>query len=1362
MKIVWQVSAAMLCLLPALSGSPCTADYVYDAGVEECISLSPEMPEIAEDPIELIGDLEENPDGTDENGGFLEGEPLVPAERVNESDLNRILGEGIDSGIDHEVDAVREIRLVKPEDEGILQLAAEESGKTAETAADALSALDEGAELDRSVEESLENSGNAGDRQNGIPLDYEPAADRASAMAYLSSFMLSKVRDGSGEYDETTDLEGNDSDGTNGVVRTNDDLTYIYSYSTALGDSCMYNTIRGTRLYIEYLLPFGTEQAEFNLKAMPWLKGDAPDGGPCLTVSEDGSFQRLVGYRELPDRCTSDGRSYDVPGAGTVNCVIRVKSIASETEVSCSACAWLMKPDNRQASEDSLTQKADTSKISPVVRVSAGPYLRLTFEKSSKVTQVGSRIEEDTPLFDLSDGQTTNLGGTSRVFYFCVRSGKPNGSIKGVDPVDTNRRIHIEADTDFGVNRNVSTDLALYDLRTLSMRDSEGCIRGVYHSETVKSPSDGNNGEFGEIVKDSVRIRDGRIAFDIEGMKSRPGGLISHGTVTFIQKEDPADTAGRPIYWAEMKSVKLLGTPLLTPGGERDFQTGSTFRISNQVDPSGRWDSHLILCSDQGLSYPVSSSNMSTDGAVGYGMNFNCYLTTSYYPASEKEFEKSRDYFILWDNRKTGLRRGGDSAVLTALDEGALCRYVTKADGGLWADDAEMYSVDFASAEVYRSLRIWPDYDGAEAFLKGIHPDEEDVSRYICGVVCEAHGIPAQAVGRHYYQRICLAMKVLEIPENIGTCSAFIQAVRTYSRQITTSYSSDTGIGTDPAIPGKYRIRNWNLLPTQYEPTVWEDGALVPSSLTELNTLHKGTTLYIMPYTLSVREYYEGGLEAVTFDLSEDEKIRIRIEPSFAGHTKVQGADAVMSVSNIRDAAGIAIADNIRLIAVRPDGTEVPLECGNGCSVSDFVPGGSGIFEIEESNVSDPYDGGTFRIRCAADTGKHAVISGGSSEDGAVITIGSGSDPSGDWIFEKRGSGLYSIKNASSGRYLTDRSPKAVSASATQEKLAERTWIIKEQDDGTVSFISQGSGAYLAAPSGQGKDIVLQNGDEGASGRWKLTAVAAPEAEDGLVVHFKEMDSERGFPQFIFEGTLIKPLITGDTEASHRTVVTGDPFFGEPSKENGHLAAVSCAFTEIRSNTIRETVDREEVLPGEELTYTITYTNLYDSGHKVDITDLLPEDGDGSLGDVPPHEAGSDTEKELVSKMSGKAHFVEGSASVSADRGSPVSILHEDGKIRIRGTLESGETLTAVWKLDTSELSTGDVIRNSCLQDDAFGMLWSNRVETRILYDPRLELHMTLMTGGGGNIRLYASSWAALLAAAVCRRAGRKKRKSCR
>ena len=114
------------------------------------------------------------------------------------------------------------------------------------------------------------------------------------------------------------------------------------------------------------------------------------------------------------------------------------------------------------------------------------------------------------------------------MFYFCVRSGKPNGSIKGVDPVDTNRRIHIEADTDFGVNRNVSTDLALYDLRTLSMRDSEGCIRGVYHSETVKSPSDGNNGEFGEIVKDSVRIRDGRIAFDIEGMKKRIHNWANH------------------------------------------------------------------------------------------------------------------------------------------------------------------------------------------------------------------------------------------------------------------------------------------------------------------------------------------------------------------------------------------------------------------------------------------------------------------------------------------------------------------------------------------------------------------------------------------------------------------------------------------------------------------------------------------------------------------------------------------------------------------------------------------------------------------------------------------------------------------
>ena len=86
-------------------------------------------------------------------------------------------------------------------------------------------------------------------------------------------------------------------------------------------------------------------EAEFNIRAMPWLKGDGDGGAPVLTyLLEDGSVservqsdseaaaQRLVGYRELPDREDPFSGAYDVPGAGTLNCIISIKRAAANAK----------------------------------------------------------------------------------------------------------------------------------------------------------------------------------------------------------------------------------------------------------------------------------------------------------------------------------------------------------------------------------------------------------------------------------------------------------------------------------------------------------------------------------------------------------------------------------------------------------------------------------------------------------------------------------------------------------------------------------------------------------------------------------------------------------------------------------------------------------------------------------------------------------------------------------------------------------------------------------------------------------------------------------------------------------------------
>ena len=113
-------------------------------------------------------------------------------------------------------------------------------------------------------------------------------------MAKVSAFFVAKTYTGSGDWDSTTDWTGNDSTADNDVIRTNDDVTYVLAYTTALRKDYLYNTVTGAKMYVSYSLPAAKAEAEFNTAAMPWLK-DAK-----LTDNADGT-QTLTGYRAIPD-----------------------------------------------------------------------------------------------------------------------------------------------------------------------------------------------------------------------------------------------------------------------------------------------------------------------------------------------------------------------------------------------------------------------------------------------------------------------------------------------------------------------------------------------------------------------------------------------------------------------------------------------------------------------------------------------------------------------------------------------------------------------------------------------------------------------------------------------------------------------------------------------------------------------------------------------------------------------------------------------------------------------------------------------------------------------------------------------------
>ena len=1130
-----------------------------------------------------------------------DGESLIPAERVSESEVADVYGEGVDSEIDDEIDAVEEIYAADPEDRGILQLAAQISGITEETAADASCAVLNEEILESEEEKIIEDNGISGDvsddRQNALPTPFIPADTRREASAWLSSFVLSGIRDGAGDFDDETNLCGLDADESNGVIRTNDDLTYVLSYSTALGDHDLYRTISGTRLYLEYDLPLSASEAEFNLSAMPWLQGDGEDGKAVIT--DMGDYQRLVGYRELPDR-TYSGGSYDVPGAGTVNCVIHIKNTDSGKRITPEFKAWIeRKSDNTFAEAGEMFLCADTGPLDPTVQVSVGPFLTIDFAKHGNIPEVVYGVDKDADLLDAKNGEIIQLSGSTRAFYFVIRCGKENGSSKGVDYIDPSVPLHVEFSVSCGVDvETKTTEVGLYNVRTLGMQSGDGHVSGVFRNEDPMTPIVPGRGI---IEKSSVTMKNMRIGFDISGITGySPGSVVSEGVVSFIQEEENAGSGEeKPIYWTKLKAEKLEAACLYSGNGEAvQFPVNAAWTIENQMERSGAFDSHLWLTSSRGLNYKITSSSKSTDAAIGYGKGFNIYQNVTSTPGSEKELEKARDYFILWDNRKVMMRKGAESGNRTALESTAVYRFITKADGTLWTGDDELLSVDFTSSDVYSVLRFWPDYDAAVGFLKKLHPGEEDVCGYICGVVCESHSITEQKVGAPYYQRVGVQMKVKLIPENIRTTAIFVQSIRTYGQAVNTSYSSATGIGENPENLKKITVRNWNLSPMRYEKTRWdENGTVEEESLTALNTLHKGSTLYIEPYLLTIQEAFEDGCEAKTFEISDTPEAELVIKPGFADGPEVAEASLTVEIPHLFDREGNAVCSREELYALGKD-----------------------------------------------------------------------------------------------GRLLLEA----------------------------------------------GKTYSLQQLDEGVPGEFTVLC-----SGEGYKVSYRGVSTGYEIPGLILKGIFDRETIANGTEVTHCSVISGDGTCEAPAAENGHLASAAFTFTAIGGVVLRECVDRAEAENGQELVYTITFFNDSGEAHLLDLTDLFPKNDDADADDVPLHTDVKEVNTEIATKLrtGAKLIYKEGSGVWKADAGSTIGLSSDDAGIYASGTVKAGETVTVSYALIVDGAAAGDLIRNSCLQRDAVGKVYSNRVETVITKGPDLTLSSTLNAGGAGTVRLYMSAF---------------------
>ncbi len=1260
---------------------------------------------------------------SESEGVAFESEPVDsdPMASLTSGDILAIMGEGIDPDIDSGVDAVREIYSYDPSDEGIRQMAADNAGL-----------LDE-------------------DRQNGTAVSFLPADTREDSMAYVSAFILSRVQDGSGDFDSVYDYtesvpgcgydwKGNDSSDHNGVIRTHDEVIYVLCYSTALNEPYIYHTISGTRLMLEYSLPASPEEAEFNLTAMSWMKGE--NGGPSLLYEyEDGHVsavsgesgrivrQILVGYRDLPDE-TGENGSYDVPGAGTVNCVIRILDASSGREITPSFSAWLAKASGNNRAANGYAEPAGmASGVSPTVRVTSGLWMRAQISAANVDQDFSSRQGFR------KDGRIDGITGRRHAFQYRIYAGKPNGSEKGVDSLMDNTPVEVSFSWEDGATDGYASDSVLLDAGTMGNRTgafaqsalNDAAISGITFQE-----------KYGVIEPDSLTFSGNGCSFRITGMTDRgPGQLVTAGILFFQQKEVEEDQS-YPHYWITASVPSLKGTAAHGDGTQEQIDTSYTAkngtriipsaRSENTLEASGRWHAHVMLKTPGGGTF-LKGTGFSMDSSVSFGERFNVWSIRWWKVTSANRSEKAANGYLLWDNRKFRIAENedGDPAFVQFVQKMGQYQvklyYITKADGTAWNSEEEMKQSELLGQGTFETLRYWPTYREAKEFLasKGM-PD----GSHVCGILTEIRGMSPQSPGVEHYQCTKIDLETIPDEDLIGTSGIFTHSWITWRSDPQGTMGSTSGQGTVPdTAPGQVIQKYYIDSPRTYTGTVWnQEGIVEPSSLTGNNHYHQGNSLYIRGWRYSIAQTFENGLEAMTVDPASEREITCVIKPSFADGSRAVNAACLAESPN---PGSPLILKEVYML--KTDGTKETLIPGSSLPVSDFVSDGTGTLALEMGDVDyEKYRGRSYYLK-AGSSGKEIA-----ERNGVPAVLASGNEETHEWELEAAG-GAYRIRNAGSGHYLTVPAslpsgdvPLQMSGILSGDAEARQQFYLISCEGG-VKLVYAGDGTrYVDIDPGNGETLVLSS--EGSV--WNPEP-CRDDAAAGIRVRYEDITSEADIPPFYAVYEIDPIAAAGHEPVVFQAAVSGDQFEPTPSKSNGHLANVSLSFVNIEANVLKETVDRAYISNGETLLYTISYENLSGQEHTVDLTWQLPADNDEDGTSLAPD-----------------AMLTVGEAEASGSAGSTLTVHTENNIVHVTGVLKSGETAKVTIPTSVSGASGSDVIRSHAVQQESFGPVLSNRVETRL----QIPHTYTLMTGGPGTefIHLAGLFLLAAIAALTLRR----------
>ncbi len=191
--------------------------------------------------------------------------------------------------------------------------------------------------------------------------------------AYISSFKVTNITDGTGPFDEN-DEAGNDSADNNKIVRSFDSVTYDLSYS--LNTYSAGTTYKEGYVWFEFELPYTADKATFDTASMNWMSTDK--GYEWELTEKDGKqVLKCARKREL-----TEGNEASIPGSGDVSVALQIYGLPNGEEVKPTFKAWV--DHNETEGECAKHDKNEVRTLSPdPVKVSAAPSYNVQIKSST-------------------------------------------------------------------------------------------------------------------------------------------------------------------------------------------------------------------------------------------------------------------------------------------------------------------------------------------------------------------------------------------------------------------------------------------------------------------------------------------------------------------------------------------------------------------------------------------------------------------------------------------------------------------------------------------------------------------------------------------------------------------------------------------------------------------------------------------------------------------------------------------------------------------------------------------------------------------------------------------------------------------